>query len=330
MTFFNSTEQVIKFELTPYGRHLMSVGKLRPSYYEFIDDDVIYDIKHISGNEIQNMSYERIKFQTPKIVPNPNRFQVLNTATGYESNIKDFQIISNPSFTKHQNELGKSSPETTKTPSFSMFLLDGQLSSSNKTYTGNSKVPASGDFTDCMIPQLNLDLKYYLRRRNQFFANLSYDVRSISDIQPDNRVFFIEEDHIVLSLKEFGSEYEKENFDIEVYEVVEAQSGSSGTRPETLRRLLFASDQKRIENNMIVEEKQAAELPIEVYKTVAHYFEIAVDNEIDPNDLCSLINVAQKENLYIDDDFECPDLQPPNQFDIYATRVSPEDLEDCD
>ena len=39
MTFFNNKEQVIKFELTPYGRFLMSQGKLKPHSYEFIDDD---------------------------------------------------------------------------------------------------------------------------------------------------------------------------------------------------------------------------------------------------------------------------------------------------
>jgi hypothetical protein len=143
-------------------------------------------------------------------------------------------------------------------------------------------------------------------------------------------VFFVSEDHVVFSLKEFGSEYTKENFDIEIYEVMDPQSGSVGTRPETLRRLVFESDQKRIENDMIVEEKQESLIPLEVYKTVAHYFEIAVDDEIDPADLCALIGEFKKENLYVDDDLECPDLAAPRQFDIYATRVSPEDLEDCD
>ena len=73
MTFFNNKEQVIKFELTPYGRYLMSVGKLRPHSYEFIDDDIIYDDQIVSGSEIQNETYERIKFETPKLIQNPNK-----------------------------------------------------------------------------------------------------------------------------------------------------------------------------------------------------------------------------------------------------------------
>ena len=40
MSFFNNKNQVLKFELTPYGRYLMSQGKLDPYCYEFIDDDV--------------------------------------------------------------------------------------------------------------------------------------------------------------------------------------------------------------------------------------------------------------------------------------------------
>lgn len=330
MSFFNSKEQVLKFELTPYGRYLMSVGKLKPDHYEFIDDDVMYDIQHVGSSEIQNETYERVKYETPKIIPNPNLSQIMKPDISYKTNLDDFQVLTSQTLSKHQNEIGKSSPETTATPAFSLFLLDGQATGSNETYTGNSKIPTSGEFTNCMIPQVNLDLNYYLRRRNSFFANLSYDIRSISDVQQDNRVFFVSEDHVVFSLKEFGSEYTKENFDIEVYEVMNPQSGSVGTRPETLRRLVFDSNQKIIENEMIIEEKQESPIAIDVYKTVAHYFEITVDDEIDPSDLCALIGEFKKENLYIDDDFDCPDLAAPRQFDIYATRVSPEDLEDCD
>ena len=34
MTFFNKKTDVIDIELTPYGRYLLSIGKLKPKYYD--------------------------------------------------------------------------------------------------------------------------------------------------------------------------------------------------------------------------------------------------------------------------------------------------------
>ena len=55
-----------------------------------------------------------------------------------------------------------------------------------------------------------------------------------------------------------------------------------------------------------------------------------VDDEIDPLELCNNIQDVKRENIYVDDDLVCPDDEAPRRFNIYATRVSPEDLEDCD
>ena len=44
MAFTNKKEDVIYMELTPYGRHLLSLGQLKPEYYAFFDDDIVYDI----------------------------------------------------------------------------------------------------------------------------------------------------------------------------------------------------------------------------------------------------------------------------------------------
>ena len=47
--FLDKKEQVLEFELTPYGRHLFSVGKLDPKYYSFYDDDILYDSNYQTG-----------------------------------------------------------------------------------------------------------------------------------------------------------------------------------------------------------------------------------------------------------------------------------------
>ena len=54
MQFFDDKEEVIHFELTSYGRHLLSLGRLKPHFYAFYDDDVLYehdiDSKFHQGN----------------------------------------------------------------------------------------------------------------------------------------------------------------------------------------------------------------------------------------------------------------------------------------
>ena len=71
-TYFNKKEEVINLELTQYGKYLLSKGKLRPVYYSFFDDDVLYDGAHGGVAENQNDIVTRIK-DTPnlKVVKNP-------------------------------------------------------------------------------------------------------------------------------------------------------------------------------------------------------------------------------------------------------------------
>ena len=59
------------------------------------------------------------------------------------------------------------------------------------------------------------------------------------------------------------------------------------------------------------------------------FFDIEVDTEIPQEDLCQAIDKLEINNQFLDEELICPD-QRTDRFDIYATRVGPEDLEDCD
>ena len=330
MTFFNNKEQVLKFELTPYGRYLMSQGKLRPHSYEFIDDDVMYDIQQIGGSEIQNNTFERIKYETPKLIPNPNKSQI-NPIT-YANTLENFGSLNKHGYTTHQSPIGKSSGETKKTPGFSMLMLDGQITGTLPVYNGNSVLTNTGSFENAFIPQFNFDLNYVLKRRQENRFVQSDDIRLTSDIFDDGKLMYVQEDNIMSFLKEFGSDYEKENFEIEVYEITDAERSVSGSfKPEVLKSLYFEQQQKRLQNDMITEDmSNLPEINLSRDKLVLTYFELLVDDEIDPVELCNNIQDVKRENIYVDDDLVCPDDEAPRRFNIYATRVSPEDLEDCD
>jgi len=70
MEFFNKREDVIDLELTPVGEILLSQGNLKPMYYAFFDDEIIYEsqMTHTDKEEPQNNIKDRIK-EVPRMKP---------------------------------------------------------------------------------------------------------------------------------------------------------------------------------------------------------------------------------------------------------------------
>jgi hypothetical protein len=69
MTFFNKKEDVLKIELTPHGRKLLSMGKMKPMFYSFLDDDVLYDVSKGGASENNTQTKARILTDTPYMKP---------------------------------------------------------------------------------------------------------------------------------------------------------------------------------------------------------------------------------------------------------------------
>jgi hypothetical protein len=51
--FFNRQEEVIDLELTPWGKRMFAEGRLKPKYYAFYDDDILYDQDYQPSGSIQ-------------------------------------------------------------------------------------------------------------------------------------------------------------------------------------------------------------------------------------------------------------------------------------
>ena len=64
--FFDRKEDVIDLELTQYGKYLLSKGKMKPAYYAFYDDDILYDSDYTGISEEQNRTEDRIRLETPR------------------------------------------------------------------------------------------------------------------------------------------------------------------------------------------------------------------------------------------------------------------------
>ena len=66
MKFLNKKEQVFDIQLTPYGKHKLSAGNFKPTYYAFFDDNIAYDRRYFTSAslESQNNIHKRIKQET--------------------------------------------------------------------------------------------------------------------------------------------------------------------------------------------------------------------------------------------------------------------------
>ena len=67
MEFFNKKEEVIDLQLTQYGKYLLSQGSLKPVYYAFYDEGIVYDSNYAGFAEMQNNAKDRIQNDSPNI-----------------------------------------------------------------------------------------------------------------------------------------------------------------------------------------------------------------------------------------------------------------------
>jgi len=211
-------------------------------------------------------------------------------------------------------------------------MLDGEISGVLPVYNGNSVLTNTGSFENHMVPQINCNLNFVLKRRQESRFSQNSDIRLRSRTFDDGKLMYVQEDNIMTFLKENGSDYEKENFEIEVFEITDAQYDSGSiTVPESLRRLYFETREPRLQDGMITDPLDPSNVVSEDRnKLVFTYFELLVDSEIDSIELCENIKEIKRDNLYVDDDLVCPEDEDPRRFNIYATRVTADDLEDCD
>ena len=81
--FFDDKEEVLSIELTQYGKYLLSKGKLKPVYYSFFDDDVLYDSEYGGFPEGQKEAEKRIQHETP-------RFKTQYSFTHVDSKVTEY------------------------------------------------------------------------------------------------------------------------------------------------------------------------------------------------------------------------------------------------
>ena len=324
MTFFNKKEDVIKIELTPYGRKLLGTGKFKPTYYTFLDDDILYNTQNAGFSENSIDAQDRILKETPYLKPQTNYKGVessINARNSIQRNLKDNNIIPERN-EKLQYQIGTNNYNSDTNAGISATFLLGEISGAVATqYTGSGVAPID-------IPQINCDIVYELSVANRFdpqpnkYGIIEDDFFS-NVFKADGTYVHIEKGELLILLSEDGGFKEKENFSIEIYEMSEDD--------KIIKPLKFERENKNIIDGILFEDLEVQEAEeLEITEDHAEYhLQFRVDDEISNDKICLGNKLLKSDNIYVDLDVECDDVEYGINVDLYQTSVSPEDLEDC-
>ena len=347
MSYSDPKEDVISLELTPYGKYLLSTGRLNPVYYAFFDDDVIYDASYTGvTNEAQNNIENRILDETP-------RFLAQGITTGRET---DFIAIKNPKTINNQviasfdpmkqeieylnqftdtyeimenasrkQSLGKLNPDTGYAPSWNITFLKTSLASSTDHLTISG---ALGETID-NIPQLNIDIQPTIKRNSRKY-NIQYESDRMFD-EPDptiapstqtkDSISFLRyedgssievlQDFLAIKVEESNTFFEKENFEVEFFkEIKDLFSGEN----MKIKKQFY----KNIDD--FLEDALRGTYFIKSY-TVEKQFDFLVDDEINPAIMCPLVAKDKTKDFFVTKIFECEDGETDLTKDVPKQNI---------
>ena len=239
MEFFNKKEEVIDFQLNEYGKYLLSLGRMRPVYYSFYDEEILYDNQAggASGSEVQKDIDRRIRFETPSFKPpsstrgaetrvgewiveveaglNPGGVPVLNNSAEF---VNAFDLP--PPYPDINNftstPLGTSELLSEYAPAWHIEFASNFLTSSAAYVTTDINGVSSSNGIVREIPQLNVTLDY-----STYYQTDPIDENIIELVNTNGLVplyLAVNDNYLTIEIDEVNTGYEKENFEIEVYE----------------------------------------------------------------------------------------------------------------
>jgi len=283
MTFFDKKEEVIEIKLTSFGKSLYSRGKLKPSYYAFYDEDVIYDSLYgcSSGSADQRIG------ETP-------RSRVQTSRTGVDNNLEKIDTFYEnfiasgiaPSDAKEINlveearrrdiflPIGSSANSTPYYPAWRSYLLLGNSDSTKPYfYFGNE----TGSVVN--IPQIDIKKRVFtskaIRGSDDNTALYGY-------VFPDGSSLTLKENEnaeFLLYLEEKNASSDNKNFSVEVYEMTE-ENGKEMLYPLKFKK---GAQTNRIVDGIMLDsdpEIGTPPPPADPTEMVDYYFDVELDEEI--------------------------------------------------
>ena len=309
MTFFNKKEDVISIELTPHGRKLLSKGKLKPAYYAFFDDDILYDSQRGGFTETNSETKARIISETPSMRPQTNY-------KGVESKIENMR--------SHETEnnlltpIGTNKIEEAKTAGWSISFLHNTASSMTSFFSdANSQT--------LQIPQIESTIEYKMTIPRGETRLTPADLLQSQDFSKSNDRINLKTQQVLINILEKNGFNFNESLEMEVFLYEQDQ--------QSYKKLYFREQESLIINNMYVDTTNDMSA---LFKTedvpndpgmVEYWLRMNFDSEISDFDKCSGLQKLNSRDIHLDIEVKCPDLDTPIG-DIYSNNIT--EIEDCE
>jgi hypothetical protein len=339
MTFFNKKEEVIDLELTPYGEALLSIGKFKPSFYAFFDDDILYDASGSTGiQEAQNDVETRIQQNTPSVRPQylfsgieENLLPLVQEARGplgdpLQTPLDRFSGF--PPFIDQSYSLiepiGSMKLGSENAPAWDIRALKGEITGAINYLTSSVE---SGIYNNVKrIPQLDFNINYRVLVGNENTIDPNGEIanRILSRVYEDGTFLYLAEDspNVTLVVDEANTSLDLE-YDIEVFLV---EDDATNRRPATLIPMNLIEKPSQVVNGLLVERPVQESLIEEDPTFVEYFFQLNVDREIPEEDICPLLGELQTRGIRLGGiPYDCKDVQNIGRFDIYGTNATEED-----
>ena len=330
--FLDKKEQVFDIKLTSYGHYLLSVGKFKPSYYAFYDDNILYDKKYADGNsnENQNDIENRIKNETQYLegqVLFRDVEETLNNGEGptdwyNQLFISSRQLVPAADVFKLDNPIGDVQYQgdiSNLSPAWKFASITNMINSIQEKDLGNGS----------LIPQINISPTYRLAAVDPKAAttrqNLNngsvrgYSATSLSF--EDDKIIMLKTEDPLCYIEELNTDILNKNFDIEVFVNLSSSNGY-----DQLERKVFRSMPEQVQNGFLMFEDTPRSLDSTIdTNSVEYYFDVLTDMEINKTEACKGASYFNKQAYYIDLDFDCEEEQRDNIYnDIYGSVTEPE------
>jgi len=244
MAFKNKREEVLDIKLTQFGKNLLSRGAFKPEFYRFFDDGVIYDRKYAGLSEPQNDIEDRIKTDLQL----DTQYLVKGIETRFDAETEKINSGEREVFLEIKRDIDPIEKEkllqfplanctlgSQDMPYFSLLAhtTDIQNSASVQYLTQSgiqTKIPQIE-----LLPSYNvtLDNTQQIDDPGTLYDSETYlDLTSMKVEFIDKTFIEVDPEHFAISLDEFNVPYTKENFDLELYEIID-EKDESGVVTET-------------------------------------------------------------------------------------------------
>ena len=239
MAFINKQEEVIKLRLTQHGKHLLSLGKLKPDSYALFDDDIIYDSRYAGVTEHQNDAQDRIKEQARRDAQHVSvgvetRYGIQTNEIEQGDRQEFVSLINKPTDIENEKVLGfpltNMDYGTQEAPRFELSVIESEIQNSSSLRYDLL------DGSRIRIPQLDFEPEHILTRDSMNVDYLStnadpgmlIDEETLAVNPVSQKIEFLDNsflehtpESIEFELYEFNTAYLRENFEVEVFEILD-------------------------------------------------------------------------------------------------------------